>query len=109
MSARVIVSPEAEAQIRAIDRWWRENRTAAPELFAQELSHASATLEAMPFAGRAVPHPELKTVRRILLRDSRYHLYYVAAEGRVVVVSVWSAVKGTGPDLRNLSPHDDVL
>jgi plasmid stabilization system protein ParE len=104
VSAQIVVSPEAEAQIRAIDRWWRENRAAAPEPFTQELSQISATLEAMPFAGHAVPHPEVKDLRRILLRACRCHLYYVAAEETVVVLSVWSAVKGTGPDLRHLGP-----
>ena len=51
MTARVLVSPEAGAQIRAVDEWWR-------------------------------------------------HLYYVVAEETVFVLSVWSAVRGAGPDLR---------
>ena len=103
MSARVTVSPEAEAQIRAIDGWWRQNRSAAPELFVQELSEALATLQAMPSAGCIAPHPELKELRRILLRTARYHVYYVTDDETVLVLAVWSAVKGTGPDLRRLA------
>jgi plasmid stabilization system protein ParE len=53
MTIAVIVSPEAEAQIREIDSWWRENRKAAPDLFLQELADATTTLETMPSAGTA--------------------------------------------------------
>jgi plasmid stabilization system protein ParE len=100
MTFAVVVSPEAEAQTNAIDSWWRENRTAAPDLFAQELSSAVATLELMPLAGRRVEHPEVRGLRRILLRATRYHLYYVVADQTVLVLALWSAVRGAGPDLR---------
>ena len=36
MARRIMVALQAEAQIRAIDAWWRDNREAAPDLFAQE-------------------------------------------------------------------------
>ncbi len=102
MTATLIVSAEAEGQIRLIDAWWRENRTKAPDLFVQELAQATATLEAMPFAGIRVDHPEVKGLRRILLRATRYHLYYVADPSTVVVLAVWSSVRGSGPDLQRL-------
>ena len=103
MSPTVVISPEAEAQIRAIDHWWRRNRGAAPDLFVQELAEALAALQAMPAVGRNAAHPEIQGLRRILLRAARYHVYYVAAGEAVFVLAVWSAVKGTGPDLRRLS------
>ena len=31
-------TPEADAQIRKIDDWWRENRPSAPNLFMEELT-----------------------------------------------------------------------
>ena len=40
MTIAVIVSVEAEEQIKAIDSWWRENRPAAPKLFVQDPSGA---------------------------------------------------------------------
>ncbi len=100
MSAAVIVSPEAEAQARAIDRWWRENREAAPGLFAQELAATLATLRAMPSIGRVAPHPELSGLRRILMRATRFHIYYVTNQDAVLVLAIWSAVMGSGPDLK---------
>jgi len=42
-------SAEAQAQVDRIGAWWRENRKAAPDLFAEELREAlrmlSETLE----------------------------------------------------------------
>jgi plasmid stabilization system protein ParE len=102
MIVAVVVSPEAEAQIRAVDDWWREHRTAAPGLFAQEAAETIATLQFMPHAGRRFSHPTVPGVRRFLLRATRYHLYYVASGDVLVVVAVWSQVRGTGPDLTGL-------
>jgi len=100
---RVVVSPEADAQVRLVHRWWQEHRGSAPDLFAQELANAIATLEAAPSAGHRAPHPEVKGLRRILLRATHYHVYYVFDDDVVVVLAVWSAVMGSGPNLRRSS------
>jgi hypothetical protein len=36
----VRTTPEADSQVRAIDDWWRRYRTAAPDLFLDELEAA---------------------------------------------------------------------
>ena len=95
MTHRLIVSPEAEAQIDAIDAWWRANRAASPDLFAQELAEAFATIE----AGHRYPHPDVKGVRRVPLRTTRNHVYYVDAGEVVAILAVWGAIKKAGPDL----------
>ena len=41
----------------------------------------------------------MKNVRRVLLRATRYHVYYVVHDEAVIVLSVWSALRGTEPDL----------
>lgn len=102
MTAAVIVSPEAVAQIKAIDDWWRENRTAAPDLFVQEFAEAIATLEAIPGAGVRAEHPEVNGLRRLLMRATRYRLYNIGDRETVLVLAVWSAVRGAGPDLKRL-------
>jgi plasmid stabilization system protein ParE len=99
MTRRVIVSPEAEAQLEAIDVWWRTNRLASPGLFAQELAEALSTIELAPEAGRRYPHPHLTGVRRVPLRATRHHVYYLDTGTTVVVLAVWGAIKGAGPDL----------
>ena len=95
---RVHLAPEAREQARKIDAWWRENRPSAPELFVAELSSAFATLASAPKAGAPYPH-ELKGVRRLLLRSSRYQIYYRVKNEDVMVVAIWSSVRGSGPDL----------
>lgn len=99
MSRRVIVSPEAEANVNAIDTWWRSNRKAAPNLFAEELGEVIELLELAPEVGRRYPHPEVRGVRRVPLRATRHHVYYVTAEDSVVILAVWGSIKGSGPKL----------
>lgn len=101
-SKRVFLAPEARAQARIIDSWWRENRPSAPELFVSELSSALSTLASAPKAGTPYPH-ELPGVRRLLLRSTRYHVYYCAKDEDVMVVAIWSSVRGSGPDLSGTS------
>ncbi|MBI5512870.1 MAG: type II toxin-antitoxin system RelE/ParE family toxin [Deltaproteobacteria bacterium] len=99
---KVFVSPETEAQLRAIDAWWSANRTAAPGLFLDEFAEAVELLRNFPGAGQRSHHPGVPGVRRLLLRSSRFHVYHVEAGDEVIVVSVWSAVRGRGPDLSGL-------
>lgn len=99
MSVLVVVTPEAERQILALDAWWRANRTAAPGLFTEELAAAFEILAEAPQIGRRFRHSTISDVRRILLRTTRNHIYYKIHKGSAVVLAVWSAVRGTGPGL----------
>ena len=101
MDKPVFTTPQADLQISAIDEWWRENRDKAPDLFEEELALAFRMLAAAPGTGKRYPHPAAK-VRRVLLRSTRNHVYYVELDDRVLVVAVWGAVKGAGPDLRGI-------
>jgi plasmid stabilization system protein ParE len=96
--SRVLLAPEAREQAQTIDAWWRENRPSAPELFSSELAAAFSTLACAPNAGTPYPH-ELRGVRRLLLRATRYHVYYRVKRDDVLVVSIWSSISGSGPDL----------
>lgn len=102
MTVRLFIPPEVEEQIRAIDTWWRENRPAAPSLFVEELAVCFELLKSAPDVGRRYPHPTVKGVRRLLLRSSRYHVYYTSGEDVVIILSVWNAVREAGPDLTSL-------
>ena len=42
VNLNVRTTPEADNHVRAIDEWWRRNRTAAPSLFLDELGAAFA-------------------------------------------------------------------
>ena len=94
---KVELSAEAQAQVDRIDAWWRENRQAAPNLFAEELEAALLALADTPTLGvRYAPRP---SVRRLLLKRTHYHLYVVEETAQLYVVAVWSAFRGRGPRL----------
>lgn len=99
MSRPVLVALPAQEQIDVIDTWWRANRSASPDLFAEEIAEAFSTIGLAPEAGHRYQHPAVKGVRRVPLRATRNHVYYVATEQAVLVLAVWGAVKGGGPDL----------
>ena len=100
MTARVVITPEAAEQAHTIDDWWRKERTAAPNLFCEELAAAFALLTDAPQAGRRYSHASVAKVRRILLRATRYHVYYKIHDEAVMVLAVWSAIRGSGPELK---------
>ena len=99
MTFRVVVPSAVELQVRSIDAWWRANRLAAPRLFIEELAAAFEMLASVPHAGRRYDHAALPSVRRLFLRTTRYHVYYQIRADEVVVLSVWSSVRGSGPTL----------
>jgi plasmid stabilization system protein ParE len=100
MTVGIVVTAEAESQVRSIDTSWQVERPAAPALFAEELAATFSLLSSAPLAGRHYRHSTVHDVRRVLLRSSRYHVYYRVQESAVVILAVWSAVRGTGPQLK---------
>jgi plasmid stabilization system protein ParE len=101
MSVVVRTTALADTQATAVDAWWVENRPAAPTLFSAELAGGLALLAITPDIGRRYRRRSIPGLRRLLLPGSRYHVYYVhdAEAGEVLVLAVWSAVKGRGPHL----------
>jgi plasmid stabilization system protein ParE len=99
---QVDIVRDADLQIRTIDGWWRENRPAAPALFTEELAAAIELIANAPRIGRRRRDRGVPGLRRVLLRATRYHLYYAPAEGgdRLFVLAVWSALRGKGPPIR---------
>jgi len=69
-------------------------------MFAEDLNAALDTLSIFPNAG-GLYHARLG-IRRLLLRATRHHVYYVIDESGVLVIAVWGAVNGRPPDLRRL-------
>ncbi len=83
-----------------MQRWWRANRRAAPELFKLELREAVTRLVELPLA---VPTTNVDRpgVRRLVMSRTRYHLYFVInqAERRVLILAVWHTSRGNLPPL----------
>jgi plasmid stabilization system protein ParE len=102
----LFVSPRARQQVVSIDAWWRENRSAASEMFSRALASAFERLTANPLAGPRYVGPDAELgadfeVRRLLLRRCRYHVYYHFDPDldRIDVLAVWHTSRGHGPEL----------
>ena len=95
------VTEEAARQIRLAASWWNENRPDARERLAEELEAAFRLLTIQPVAAPLVQGSGVPGLRRILLRNVQYHLYYVVNQtlGAIVVLAFWSARRGSPPPL----------
>ena len=100
MSLPIRTTPEADAQIRDIDGWWSENRRSSPDLFFVELSASFDVIGDAPHIGRLYRQSPIPGTRRVLLKGTRYHVYYVPQANEVRVLAVWHAQRGVGPPLR---------
>jgi len=94
-------SPRAQRRVKAVAKWWRENRPAAPTLFDDELQAAIDQLKVHPTLGLEYQYIEDRIVRRILLPASAQHVYYVVDGEREVITiyTVWGARRGRTPKL----------
>jgi len=101
MSKPVRTTLLADLHILELDAWWRRHREKAPDLFEQELALALRAIAAAPHAGKRYPHRSGR-VRRVVMRATRNHVYYVEEPDHVLVVAVWGGVKSGGPDLSEL-------
>ncbi len=97
----VVISPTAQGHIDKITGWWRENRPKNPTLFEDELEKATQQLAAFSNAGLPYRESVGGTIRRLLLRNSRYYVYCrVFDEHSIVqIMAVWHASRGRGPRL----------
>ena len=87
--------------MKFIGVWWRKNRSAAPTLFDDELDEATATIAKQPLPGAVHEVVSGQTLRRILLRKTKQHVFYVVddANGVIVIHTMWGARRGRGPKL----------
>ena len=70
------------------------------ELDRQELGEALDQIENDPLFG-TIFRGRTKVYRRILMPKTRYHLFYeyFPEAGVLAVAAVWSAVRGSGPEI----------
>lgn len=66
----------ARRQADRLDRWWRENRKDAADLFALELEAARQMIAASPELGTPYVERRGTLVRRVLLPKTQNHVYY---------------------------------
>lgn len=94
----VELSPEALEQAQRIRDWLEENRGSA-DVFLDELEATLDRLRLVPFLGAPYDGSDHPGMRRVLLKQSRHHLYYVhAEESRILRVhAFWHTSRGGSP------------
>jgi plasmid stabilization system protein ParE len=97
----VAFTPRASREVEEAKRWWRANRTKAPNALEEELRTTLELIATTPAIGAVARNLTLPGVRRIFLNRVNYFLYYrPKAESRMVeVVALWHARRGGGPRL----------
>lgn len=96
---RVLIAPDAEAQLTVIRAWWTANRPLAPELFDREFDAAVMAIGEAPYSLPIYRREDGADVRRILLRKTRYAVYFCVEPDHVLIVAVWHTARGSGPPL----------
>ncbi len=98
---RVRLTKRALGHLNRIDAWWRDNRSAAADLFATEVETAFKQLADAPLAGVPYARADGRSMRRLLLVETRYHVYFDVDEDadEVVVLAVWHASRGRNPPI----------
>lgn len=99
MSRRITVSPQAIRQIDTALQWWTDNRSGVPGLLASEIETAFGRLQLHPTAGEQVRSRHGGSIRRLILRRSRYWLYYFVSENEIEVLALWHQNRGVLPPL----------
>jgi hypothetical protein len=92
---KLVVAPGATAQITARKRWWRANRSEAPERFDDELAAALIRIAERPESFPVFSTRGDRTVRRCLLTRTRCHLYFevLPSANEVWIVAARGAVQ----------------
>lgn len=97
---RVEFTPSALRQVEQAARWWRDNRSKAPEALQNDLASALELIASQPGVGAIARNTRLTGVRRVSLNRIGYHLYYrVHGEPpqSLQVVAFWHASRGSIP------------
>jgi plasmid stabilization system protein ParE len=94
------LAPRAVREAERCAAWWREHRPAAPALFESELHAALDQIRSAPRVGGVYEEVAGQEYRRLLMPETRYHVYYrVVGPEYVRILAVWSAVRGRSPRL----------
>jgi len=84
VKVRLSTTRQADDQAIAAHDWWRTHRFAAPDLFRRELAAAFDLLANAPDVGKRYKHRGVPGLRRLLLPNTRYHVYYIHDSERAV-------------------------
>src|ERR1041384_1253033 len=97
----VVLVDAAEEQLDEIVEWWTAHREANPTLVMEEFDRCVSLLESSPDAGARFHRSRVPGVRRLVMRRTKHHVYYLHDERSAVVyiIAVWGAPKAGAPPL----------
>lgn len=100
-SLHVELSQLARQQVRAASKWWRINRTKAPNAIQEELERVSALISLQPSIGALATDVDLAGVRRVHIDRIHYYIYYrvVGAPEYIEILAFWSSLRGSAPPI----------
>lgn len=93
----VVFQRRATREIAEVDAWWRKNRPSSPDLFLMELERMLTAVALVPSLGAPSLSERLRGLRRVLLKKTRYHVFYRVRGDVLEVLAVWHAARGKGP------------
>lgn len=98
---KLVVAPEAAAQILVRKQWWRAHRSKAPTRFDEELAAALTAIVERPESFPVFSARGSQTVRRCLLVKTRCHIYFEARHeaGEVWITAARGAAQRRPPKL----------
>jgi plasmid stabilization system protein ParE len=102
MSVKIRFTRRGRQRANEADAGWQQHHPQAPDLFLDEFQKALGLLAENPGLGAVYEmDPTQKNVRRFLMQQTGYYLYYRYTPGRsyISLLSVWSARRGAGPKL----------
>jgi plasmid stabilization system protein ParE len=95
---RVVFHPRAVEDVMRIEMWWTANRPAARDLFQRELETTLTAVAGSPMLGAiSTADDEFPDVHRILMRRTRYYVYYRVIGDVLEVLAIWHTARGGGP------------
>jgi plasmid stabilization system protein ParE len=91
----VVLVDAADEQLREIGEWWVANREACPLMLMEEFDRCLSLLESSPAAGSRFYGSRVPGVRRLVMRRTKHHVYYLYDEPSAIVyvLAVWGAPK----------------
>ncbi len=98
---RVFLAPSARQQLLSASDLWAAHHPHDPLVLVDEFDEAVRHLEVLPSLGIIAPGTSVANLRKILLIQSEYHMYYVVDDSQrvVEVLALWYARRGSSPIL----------
>jgi hypothetical protein len=99
---RVLVTPEAQAQLDHRRQRWREHRDKAPDLFDEEFLAAAERIGSAPDSFPIHVQRNGRAIRRCLMPRTRCHLYFELFQraGEVWVIAAGGGQRRRPPQFR---------